>query len=162
RLSDEEKSRLKEEEVQTKARGLVNRYLEIDYHLREVEKELARLDEAERKKAEALFFAYLCDAVSLEKDNDLIFQAVESLRQGKEKVVGKIADLTESFAERRESEYLAVEKTLLSSLEKKGISGSAVRPKVEGSAAWQAALAEFKPEYEKNLTELKKALAGSG
>lgn len=151
RLSQEEMEHLQEEEMQTKAHGLANRFLEVDFHFREVEKELARFSSNQRKELEGLMIQYLGEALQLDKDNELIFQGIETLREGKKRVVQKIRDLTKIFQVQREKEYREVEKELLVKLEHQGISGSAVQPRVEGSVEWEEALSQFKPAFEEQL-----------
>ena len=158
RLSREEKEKLKEEEVQIKAHGLVNRFLEVDFHLREVEKDLAKYHPDQRAQLEKLILHYLSEAVALDRDNDLIYQGVEAFRKESKKTVEKIRHLTESYHQRREKEYKKIEKDLLKKLERQGISGSAVQPKIEGSQEWQEALAKFKQPFEDQLHTLKEEL----
>jgi hypothetical protein len=158
RLSQEEMEHLQEEEMQTKAHGLVNRFLEVDFHFKEVEKELARFSSNQRKELEGLLIQYLGEALQLDKDNELIFQGIETLREGKKRVVQRIRDLTKIFQVQREKEYREVEKELLAKLERQGISGSAVQPKVEGSAEWEEALSQFKPAFEEQLRIFQKEL----
>ncbi len=158
RLSEEEKGKLKEEELQGKARALVNRYLEVDFHLREVEKEITRLDPAEAPKVEELFFQYLSEAIGLDRDNDLIFQALESRGEGDRGPLKKMREIIESYRKRKEKEYSGTEKKVLAGLARQGIRGSAVQAKVEGSKEWEEALARFKPDFEKKLAALKKEI----
>jgi hypothetical protein len=158
RLSREEKEKLKEEEIQSRAHSMVNRYLEIDFHLREVEKELARVDPSQRQHLEDLFIEYLAKSIDLDRDNDLIFQAIASFRKGSKGSIQKMRDLIQSYQEQRDREYLKVERDLLTKLERLGISGSAVQPKVEGSPEWKEALAKFKLAFEKDLNKLRKII----
>ena len=90
RLSQEEMEHLQEEEMQTKAHGLVNRFLEVDFHFKEVEKELARFSSNQRKELEGLMIQYLGEALQLDKDNELIFQGIETLREGKKRGVQRM------------------------------------------------------------------------
>ncbi len=158
RLSHEEKEKLKEEEVQTKAHSLVNRYLEVDFHLREVEKEIDRVDPSQRQHLENLFVHYLIEAIGLDRDNDLIFQGIESYRSGSKNSIQKMKDLIQKYRKERDRKYSKAETDLLGQLERKGISGSAVQPKVEGSPEWEEALAKFKPAFEEELDKLRKAI----
>ncbi len=158
RLSHEEKEKLKEEEIQSKAHSLVNRYLEIDFHLREVEKELAKVDPSQRQYLEKLFIQYLTESIDLDRDNDLIFQGIESFREGSKGSIQKMRDLIQGYQEQKEGEYLEAEKDLLVKLERQVISGSAVQPKVEGSPKWEEVLARFKPAFEEKLDKLRKAI----
>jgi hypothetical protein len=158
RLSQGEKEKLKEEEIQSKAHGLVNRYLEVDFHLREVERELDRFDSAERQHLEKLFIQYLSEAIDLDRDNDLIFQGFESFRVGSKGSIQKMKDLIQSYQERKGREYSKTEKDLLSKFERLGISGSAVQPKVVGSPEWEEALSKFKPAFEEELDKLRRGI----
>jgi len=154
-LSREEMEKLKEEELQSKAHSLVNRFLEVDYHFREMEKELSRLDPSQRIQIEKLMLEYLSEAIQIDGENDLIFQGIEALRQENKNLLPKIQELIERYKERREKECEKVEKNLLKKFERLGISGSAVQPKVEGCKQWNDALAQFKPSFEEQLRLLR-------
>ena len=158
RLSQAEMEKLKEEEIQSKVHSMVTRYLEIDFHLREVEKELARYDPSLRPHLEKLFIQYLTEAIHLDRDNDLIFQGIESFREGNKSSIQKMKDLIQRYQERKTGEYPKTEKDLLTKLERLGITGSAVQPKVEGSPEWEEALGKFKFAFEEELQSLKKEI----
>ena len=157
-LSREEKEKLKEEELHTRAQGLVNRFLEVDFHLKEVEKDLAKYDPGQREHLEKLMLHYLCGAITLDRDNDLIFQGIEAFEKKSKDTIKKIRELIEGYRQRQEKEYKQAEKVLLKKWERQGISGSAVQPKVEGSQEWQDALDKFKQPFEDQLHILKKEL----
>jgi hypothetical protein len=158
RLSHEEMEKMKEEEVQVKAVSLVNRYLEVDFHLREVEKELAKFDPQQRKHLEQLFLQNLIEAIHLDRDNTLILQGLETFLPTAAWPVKKINDLLQKYQEKKKDEFRKAESDLLAKLERLGISGSAVHPKVEGSPEWEQAMAGFKPEFEEELKRLKRGI----
>jgi hypothetical protein len=158
RLSREEKEKLKEEELYSKAQSLVNRFLEVDFHLKEAEKDLGKYSPDQREHLENLMLHYLCEAIQLDRDNDLIFQGVEAFQKESKNTIKKIQELIKTYRQRKEKEYKQTEKDLLKKLERQGISGSAVQPKIEGSQEWQDALAKFKPAIEDQLQVLKKEL----
>jgi hypothetical protein len=158
RLSHEEKEKIKEEEIQSKAVGLVNRYLEVDFHLREVEKELAKVDPSQQPHLEKLFIQNLVEAMNLGRDNDLIFQGLETFRPASAWTVKKIKDLIRKYQDRKREEFQKTEADLSAKLERLGIGGSAVRPRVEGSPEWEEAAAKFKPAFEEELKRLKKGI----
>jgi DNA-binding transcriptional MerR regulator len=158
RLSSEEKEKLKEEEWHSKAHGLVNRFLAADFHLKEVQKELGKYPPEPREHLEKLMLHDLREAIQLDQTNDLIFQGIEALQQKSEKTIKEIRELMEDYRNRKEKEDKQTKKGLLKKLERQGISGSAVQPKVEGSKEWEEALARFKPPFERRLQDLKKEL----
>jgi hypothetical protein len=158
RLSHEEMEKMREEELQSKAVGLVNRFLEVDFHLRDVEKELAKFDPQQRKHLEQLFLQHLIEAMNLDRDNDLILQGLEALLPKSAWTVKKIKDLLQRYQLRKKDESLKTRNELLGGLERLGISGSAVHPKVEGSPEWEKEVSTFKPGFEEELKKLKKGI----
>jgi len=158
-LSREEKEKLKEEELHSRAQGLVNRFLEVDFHLKEVEKELAKYDPGQRERMEKLMLHYLCEAIGLDRDNDLIFQGIEAFEKKSQNTIKKIRELIEGYRQRQEKERKQAEKVLLKKLERQGISGSAVQPRIEGSQEWQQAVKKFKQPFEDQLHVLKEQLS---
>ncbi len=157
-LSHEEKEKLKEEEIQSKAHSLVNRYLKVDFHLREVERELAKFDSVQRQHLEKLFIEYLSQVMDLDRNNDLVFQGIEFFREGSKSSIQEMRDLIQRFQEKRGKEYSKVQEDLLTKLERQGISGSAVQPKVEGSPEWEKTLDKFKPAFQEELNKLRMAI----
>jgi hypothetical protein len=158
RLSHEEKEKIKEEEIQSRAVNLVNRYLEVDFHLREVEKELAKVDPSQRQQFEKLFLQNLVEALNLDRDNDLILQGLETFRPASAGTVKKIKDLIHKYQTRKKDEFRKTEADLSAKLERLGIGGSAVHPRVEASPEWEEAVAGFKPGFEEELKKLKKGI----
>ena len=157
-LSREEKEKLQEEELHSKAHNLVSRFLEVDFHLKEVEKELAKYDPPQREKLEKLVLQYLIEAIQLDRDNDLIFQGIESFQEKSKSIIKKMRELIEEYRNRKQKDYQKTEGVLLAKLERQGISGSAVKPKIEGSREWEEAIAKFRPAFEAQLHALKKEL----
>ena len=158
RLSHEEMEKVKEEELQAKAVGLVNRFLEVDFHLREVERELAKFDPQQRRQLERLFLQNLIEAMNLDRDNALILQGLETLLPASAWTIKKIKDLIQKYLEKKQDELRKTAIGLLAGLERLGISGSAVQAKAEGSPEWEQAVAGFKPGFEEALKKLKKGI----
>jgi hypothetical protein len=123
-----------------------------------VEKELAKFDPQQRKHLEQLFLQHLIEAMNLDRENDLILQGLEALLPKSAWAVKKIKDLVQRYQLRKKDESLKTKTELLAGLERLGISGSAVRPKVEGSPEWEQAVSTFKPGFEEELKRLKKGI----
>ncbi|MCX5906115.1 MAG: hypothetical protein NTY64_02725 [Deltaproteobacteria bacterium] len=154
RLSREEKEKLKDEEVHAKAQGLVHRFLEVDLHFREVEKELAQYDPEEKSRLKKLMIQFLIQAILLDKENDLAFQGIERFKPGSSRAIDKMRTLTNDYQKRRNEEYEKVKGDLRTQLERQGISGSAVLPRVEGRPEWEGLLALLKAPFERELQGL--------
>ncbi|MDI6754683.1 MAG: hypothetical protein QME78_09860 [Thermodesulfobacteriota bacterium] len=157
-LSHEEMEKLKEEEMQAKARSLANRFLEVDFHFKEVEKELLKLALDQREHLEKLMRQYLSEAIQLDRDNALIFRGIETLQKESNSVNRKIQQLIKNYREQKERAFAETEKKILLKLEELGIAGSAVQAKVEGSQEWEQALVKFKPDFEEKLGVLQEEL----
>lgn len=109
-LSREEMKKLKEEEMKSKAHSLVNRFLEVDFHLKEAEKELLKFTPDERKQLEKLMRQYLSEAIQLDRDNDLIFQGIETFREESKPLIRQIQQLIKKYREQKEKAYEETEK----------------------------------------------------
>jgi hypothetical protein len=155
RLSSAEKEKLKEDEFQSRAHALVNRFLEVDLPFREVEKELAKYSAGQRNQLEKLMVRDFAEALSLDADNELVFQGVETLAGEKKGTIPKVRELTREYRERRGEAHRQTAEVLKTRWANLGISGSAVVPKVEESSEWGEAVKEFKPSYEARLQSLK-------
>lgn len=158
RLSSEEKEKLRGEEFQSKAHALVNRFLEIDLHFREVEKELAKYSSEQRIRLEKIMIRDLAEALNLDRDNELIFQGIETLAPEKKGTAPKIRELTQEYQQQKEAARRKTAEVLRARWQSLGISGSAVIPKVAESPEWADALKAFRPSCEARLQSLKKEI----
>lgn len=157
-LSSEEREKLKQEEILAKARGLVNRFLQGDFHLRELKKKIAKLDPEEWDRLGKLMFFDFIDAIHLDQENDLVFEGIEADSQKNMARISEIRKLIESYRKSYKDEWQKVEEELFKKLKNMGIFGTAVIPRIEGSREWRNALAEFKPAFEDQLGKLKREL----
>jgi hypothetical protein len=158
RLSSEEKEKLREEEFQSRAHALVNRFLEVDLHFREVERELAKYPSEQRIQLEKIMIRDLAEALNLDRDNELIFQGIEILALKKKGAVPKIKELTQGYQQQKEAARQKTAEVLRAKWQSLGISGSAVVPKVAESPEWADALKAFRPSYEARMQALKKEI----
>jgi hypothetical protein len=158
RLSSEEKEKLREEEFQTKAHALVNRFLEVDLHFREVEKELAKSPPEQRRRLEKIMIRDLAEALTLDRNNELVFQGIEILAPERSGAIPKVKELTKEYQQKEAGAQRKTAEVLREKWENLGISGSAVVPKVAESPEYAEALKAFRPSYEARLQSLKKEI----
>jgi hypothetical protein len=161
-LSREEKEKLKEEEVKSKAQGLCNRFLAGDFHSRELERELISYPPEQRAQVEKSLFHCLTEAIQMDQDNEGIFHGIEILSQASMSLTQKVRGLLKDYQERRRKEYQKIEKILLGKWADLGISGSAVKVKVEGSPEWEEALTRFPLPFRQQLSQIQDELRKTG
>ncbi|MGB9699078.1 MAG: hypothetical protein ACPL5I_06790 [Thermodesulfobacteriota bacterium] len=158
-LSREEMQKIKDEELRTKAQSLVHRFLEVDFHLREVEKELAKLEADQKKILEKLIWQQLLEALDLDRDNDLILEGLATLRPESSPLLKELKTLLAEYQQKKNSAFAETTAVILKNLEKKGISGTALQPKVAESKEWAEVVAKIKlplaPKLQKFQEELK-------
>jgi hypothetical protein len=157
-LSREEMQKIKDEELRTKAQSLVHRFLEVDFHLREVEKELAKLDTDQKKMLEKLIWQQLIENIDLDRDNDLILEGLTSLRPASSPLIKQVKTLLTEYQEKKNSVFAETTAVILKSLEKKGIAGTAIQPKVAESKEWAEALAKIKLPLATKLQKIQEEL----
>jgi hypothetical protein len=158
RLSSAEKEQIREEEFHSRAHALVKRFLEVDLHFREVEKELAKYPLDQRSRLEKIMIRDFAEALSLDRDNEPVFQGIRTLAPDKTGLIPGIQELTQEY--RRESEVAKdkTTETLRAKWANLGISGSAVVPKAAESPEFADALKAFRPAYEERLQALKRGI----
>jgi len=158
-VSEKERDEIKQKEALRKATGFFHRYREGHLSLNDILKEVERMERKTAATVKEYLLSHWIDALSLDDDNDRILKGVESLK-GK-----SIAEVKQRF-DRLLSQYQrekddAKEKTgvqLLEALKKRGIWGSAVEPRFEGSELWKKENESLDRSYLIELDEIKEQL----
>ena len=158
-VSEKERDEIKQKEALRKATGFFHRYREGHLSLNDILKEVERMERKTAATVKEHLLSHWIDALSLDDDNDRILKGVESLK-GK-----SIAEVKQRF-DRLLSQYQrekddAKEKTgvqLLEALKKRGIWGSAVEPRFEGSELWKKENESLDRSYLIELDEIKEQL----
>jgi hypothetical protein len=158
RLSPVEKEKLKEEEFQSRARALVNRFLEVDLPFREAEKELGKYEPDERARLEKLMVRALAEALDLDHDNEAAFQGIETLAPEKRETVPRLRDLARAYRRKKDEILEESAEILRKKWAARGLSGSALLPKAGDSADFAGALKEVRPSFETRFEALKKEI----
>ena len=159
-LSDEEKHRLKDEELAAAGKALAQRYLN-GLPLSEIGADLARRGEVDRKVVGSHLLSYLLDRIDIQTSpkDDRGPSAIQLLT-GDSEVTQGIRDLLQEYEralERARQENLsALQATKRSELEREGISGSAVEPAIENSPDWVRIRQNLNSYYEERLEQIKR------
>ncbi|RJP55768.1 MAG: hypothetical protein C4549_07725 [Deltaproteobacteria bacterium] len=152
----EEKEQLKRGEYASKAKGILNRYLNGDLNIKGLIKELAGYDGNARDTIVVALLLELVDTIDISIDNKRSLEAIDILKQNRVKpTLDRINKLCKDFNEEKGSRYKKIEKEIRKRLDGIGISGTAVQPVVDYDERWYHALASLSSEYEDRLVKLK-------
>lgn len=156
-LSDEERRKLKEEELGPAGKALADRYLS-GLPLRDLDIELGRHAEADRAAVSRHAVSRLLEAIDLgnTQEDDRILSAIGHL-SGDSGLVGRIKDILSEYHEAMErakrENWGRLEAAKRDELKLKGISGSAVEPVVETSPEWLRIRGRLDADYLRRLAD---------
>ena len=159
-LSEEERQGLRDEELVAAGEALAKRYLN-GLHLRDIEAELGRRREEDRRIVSRHLLSSLVDKIDIEhvEDDERILAAIQHL-SGDSGIVQSIRDLLREYQSATEKAWRengsALEKAKRNELALKGISGSAVDPAIETSAEWLEIRQRLDSHYQERLDEIKR------
>jgi len=159
-LSEEERQRLKDEELVAAGEALAKRYLD-GLPLRDIEVELGRRREGDRQGISRNLLSRLVDKIDMEHTagNERILAAIQHL-SGDSGVVRSMRDLLQEYEaameKARREKQSALEAAKRRGLELKGISGSAVDPAIETSPEWLQIRHQLDSHYQQRLEEMKR------
>jgi hypothetical protein len=158
-ISEKEKEEIKQKEMIQKATSLFHRYLEGYVSLNEILKEIERMGERGATMVKAFLLSQWINALSLEADEERILKGIESLKQQNiDEIKQKLHQLLSQYQGEKEKARKKVKIQLAEVLGREGIYGSAVEPKLEGSALWKRENEKMDHFYRIKLEEIKERL----
>jgi len=147
-MSEEEKRAFKEEEMAGKVKGLMQKFLDKILDMDQLKREVAGLGGKGGNMVKRLVREESVSRIEPEGDNEPLFRVLEE-------VTGSDTDsFRESFKEfeqRLDQKKGDREKALKKTLEKQGISGSAVIPNIQTDPEWSQHVSEMRAEFQKKL-----------
>lgn len=150
-LTADEKRELREKEIKTKTRGLLQRYLDGALSLGKFKAEFGALSSGGEASAGNVLRREIIGRLAPEKDNAPLFQALRS-------VLGIDPDswrrVIKEFQRELEEEKTAQENKLRQKLLERGISGTAIIPNLRGDQAWSEYLAAARGRLQNELRAL--------
>jgi hypothetical protein len=160
-ISEKEKEEMKQKEVLQKATSLFHRYREGYLSLNEILKEIERTEQKTAAALKELLLSQWIDALSLSDDDERILKGIESLKKrGIDEVKERLHRLSSRCQTESEKVKEEMGSQLTEALRKKGIYGSAVEPKLEGSELWKKEKEKLDNSYKTKLEEIKEQLRG--
>ena len=161
-LTQEELAEQKEREYRPRGVAIGRRYLEGTLKKRDLQTELSKYQGQEGEIVKRAFLLTLNQSISLESRSMSLralegFNVVEPATEVGEtkRQIETIFDEFGPHVERHVGKYEALEKE---KFQKLGISGSAVKPNLEESEAWQSEFKRIQSEYDFRISKLKEHL----
>jgi len=150
-MSEEEKKALKEQELQGKVRGLIQKLTDGALNLEQVAAEMASIAEKDRALAHEILRDEVLARIQPGDENESLVQILELvLGIDSAAVKAKIGEWNRVFLEKRG----AREKELQRELEEKGIHGSAVVPNLGADPGWAEGKSKIGQRLKKELASL--------
>ncbi len=147
-MSEEEKRAFKEEEMAGKIKGLIQRFLDGVLDMERLKIEVAGLEEKDEDKVKVMIREESISKIEPGETNEPILRILEEVT-GLE--TESVRTALKGFEGRLEQEKGVREKELIKSLDKKGISGSAVIPNIQADPEWAQHVSEMRDEFQEKL-----------
>ena len=164
-LTPEEIDEQREREYKPRGMAIANKYLENILKGNELEIELHRYQRKEGEVVRKALLATLSQSISLE-DMDSSLRAIDGIEMVEtgvdlEEAKREMESIFNESAELRIQKGSVYEELERDKLRGRWISGSAVRPNVEGNEDWQQELREIKSAYDSRISRLREKLLHS-
>ena len=152
-LSDEERQRQKNKEIDSRIRGLLQKFIDQTLKIDNLRSEYQKLQKDYDLSANTPLVKEICNQIELAKDNQVLFDLLAELKVSD---VEGLKSVLQEFQAARETASRNRHKILKDQLAKAYfISGSAVVPNLEIDDEWQQAAGEISAEFEAKLNEAK-------
>ena len=161
-LSDAEKQSQKDEELAAAGTALVERYLN-GMLLSDIEVELAKRPEDDRRMVRSRMLSHLVDTVDIKQTStdDKVLAAIGSLFPDSElsqSIGSLLQEYRTAMDKARQDNLSGIGSDKRTELERKGISGPAVDPAIETSPDWIRIEQDLSSHYEQRLDDIKRNL----
>lgn len=158
-LSEEDKEKIRQKEIEEKILSLFHRYKEGRLHLHEIEKEIGPLEKGAREAVREGLLKRWLEALSLEEESEKILRGIEWLKHRPiDEMKQDFRKLITQFQSEREKVEQEVRLQLLEGLRREGFSGDALEPNLDVSDLWRKASVELNQKYRVKLEEMKELL----
>jgi len=150
-VTQEEKTEIRRKEIEAKAKGMVQRFLDGAVRLEDLTGEISNMDEQGQEWVKEAIKNDCMERINIEKGNKDILELLE-------KVVGMstepISSLIKEFQNKLSQEIERVRGELAQGLQEKGIKGSAVIANHKAWPHWSSLEKRLQNEFRKQLGRL--------
>jgi hypothetical protein len=147
-MSEAEKKAFKEQEMAGKVKGLIRKVMAGAVDMDKLKVEVAAFAERDEDVVRMMIREESIPRIEIGEDNEPILRILEETT---EVDTGSIRKALKEFEGSLEQEKAVCEKGLIKTLEKKGISGSAVIPNIQADPEWTQQVSEMRDEFQKRL-----------
>lgn len=147
-MSEEEKRAFKEEEMAGKIKGLIQKFLDKLLDMGQLKREVSGLGDKRGGLVKRLIREESVSRIEPEGDNEPLLRVLDEFT-GSDTYA--LREFLRDFEQRLAQEKAGREKELKKTLEKQGISGSAVLPNLHADSEWSRYASEIKKEFQERL-----------
>jgi hypothetical protein len=157
-VTEEEKQGFKRQELEGKIKGLVQKAVDGILDYRKFQVEVAALQTREKDLVDQVLKKELVTRLELEENSQEFLKMLEYVAGS---ASSGVREVLADFEKKGEKQKEIRRKTLLESLMKKGISGSAVLPNLDADPEWARVRSEMRRQLQEEIREQLKSLPTS-
>jgi hypothetical protein len=150
-VTDDDKKDFVEKEVQGRIKGLFQKTLDGILSTQQLKTEMAAFDEEQRPIAEKGLRAACLTAMTVEGDNQPLFEMLDQLLGCD---IKPLLDKIDEFQKQQEKEHEKRTGAQIQTLKEWGVSGSAVIPNLRANPSWRAYLSDMADKFQEKLDAL--------
>ena len=154
-VTEEEKKGFKRLELEGKIKGLVQKALNGMFDSERLQAEVVALQAKERALVDQILMEEVVARIELGPNNEALLKILESIAGPASAGISNILD---RFQKKAEKERELRSGVLVESFRRKGISGSAVLPNLDGDPEWIQMRSEVKRQMQREIRDRLKAL----
>jgi hypothetical protein len=150
-LSRDDKQKIAQNELEKKIQGLINRYLDQLIPMSRLTEEMEKTAGTEKDLSVRLLKRHLLAHLDLDRDNSSILSALEEVA-GVD--TASLVALQEEYRSEKQGAKKGITEKSLERLKAKGVSGSAVVPKLGKDPDWTKFLDGLRKRYQERLESI--------
>lgn len=161
-ISEKEREEIKRKDMIQKAESLSNRYREGSLSLKEVQKEIEKMEEKGAKEVLNYLLSKWIETLSLNLEDERLLDGIEGLRgRPMEEIKREFRVLMRSYEEEKEKIKRDAKAFILEELRKESFEGSAIVPRIEQSPFWEREKSRIDNSYQGKLRDFKEQIRRS-
>jgi len=151
-VTEEDKKEFAEKEVQGRAQGLFQKYLDGILSTEQLKREMASFDMDLKPVAEKELLTACLSAMTVEGDNQPVFEMLDQFLHCD---IKPILDLIDEFQEQQNKEGSKRSADRIQTFRKWGVSGSSIIPNLAADSAWRDFISNMQERFQERLKGLR-------